>query len=105
MGNTLSYKGVEFVTGDKVTCIIDERVITDAKIYVVEGLLVRGGTRIYGYICQNKIVGSAPPDMLGYSCSWKFFIGSDGKPTEGVSKLKNVSKADVLVGSISGVIG
>jgi hypothetical protein len=66
--NSFKHKGQTFRHGDKVTCIMDGTVITDAKISVNDGMF---------FICQNHRNGDAAADLLGYKHSWSLSLAGD----------------------------
>jgi hypothetical protein len=55
---------MNFVHGQKCTCIIDGREITDAKISIDDK------NYIYIYICQNNINGNKTKELFEYDYSW-----------------------------------
>ena len=100
--NSFMYGEVEFTTGDKVTCRIDNKIVTDAAIYV--------GDDKFKFVCQDVIKGFPATDQLGYHYSWAFKTSGYnndeviGAREHGVYNLKLAEK-DELVSSISNVIG
>ena len=67
--NVFKCDGIEFYTGDRVTCYIEDEGIDDAKIYVAD--------EHTAFICQDVIDGSESPDYLGYEFSWVIFTDDD----------------------------
>ena len=68
--NSFKHRGQTFRHGDKVTCIMDDTVITDARISAdADGKF---------FICQNHRDGDAAADLLGYKYSWSISLAGDG---------------------------
>jgi hypothetical protein len=72
---------MKFKHGDKVTCTIDGRKITDARISI--------DPNEDAFICQNVRDGARARDLLGYKYS--YYIGCDFS-NPGVEDLKLVEK-------------
>ena len=87
--------GVKYKTGDSISCVIDELVISDSKIFVDEEYNSHEykTTTFRFFICQNKLEGAPAPDLLGYKGSWVmyYYIEEDGNYFRDVIKLKNLS--------------
>jgi len=86
-----------FKHGDKVTCTINDKEVTDAKISI--------GTNDVVYLCQNYKDGYDASDKLGYEYSLSiFYYGSDTEtPRNSISNLKLYKKEraeDLKVGDI-----
>ena len=102
-GKRVIYNNVEFVTGDKITCMIRGLLVKDAEIYVYKDSNLRPESCVC-FLCQNIMNGVSSPDTLGYDMSWRVYITKD-ELSDQVEGLKNVTIKDELVSSISGVMG
>jgi len=60
--STFNLGGHSFESGDFVTCEIDGRKISNARIFVYD--------ENSAFICQNDMDGSISPDMLGFKYAW-----------------------------------
>jgi hypothetical protein len=83
----ITYKGVEYYSGDQIICTIDSRDVGQASIYIDpnrENKL---------YICHNAAFkhGAVSPDLLGYDHSW-------------VTSIYNESDTDILTDGVD-IIG
>lgn len=54
---------MNFKHKDWITCVINRKAVTDARIYIDGGKY---------YICQNSENGNVCKDKLGYKFSWQF---------------------------------
>jgi hypothetical protein len=96
------YKGEKFTTGDKVTCTIQEKIINDAKIYILskeeesDYIIQRREKYIAtAFICQNLLFGTYIENKFGYNDSWIFefsIIDNDQYLSEYVRNLKKINQ-------------
>ena len=102
---TMMINGVEYKTGDYVTCIITGRKITDARIHITRDEAQFPYEPIV-HICQNIACGNSSPDMLGYKYSWQAYMDRDFDAFDGaVQKLEHKNKEafkDILTLSFPG---
>jgi len=90
---------MKLLHGTKVTCEIEGKKITDAKIS-------KEGDGSF-YICQNKKEGVTAENKLGYNYSWCIVSGSPDdlkrysvtnlKPVKDISDISNYEVGDILV--------
>jgi SpoVK/Ycf46/Vps4 family AAA+-type ATPase len=83
---------MECKVGDKVTCTIGDRAITDARLQQESGYL---------YICQNDRDGGSCNDKLGYQYSWQFEILPNGDLSSNVKNLKSAEEPEFKRKTIS----
>jgi hypothetical protein len=99
MNDVLMIDGVQFKSGDKVTCYIHGDFIKDAKIYITsteEKTLDR--PNIDAYICQNIKNGWNSTNPLGYTLGWAFgFQNSDTLRSFSINKLKKIKDPNILL--------
>ena len=81
---SLSYGGVEFRSGDRVSCTILEKPINDARIFVSDSSTA--------YICQNELQGNRPRETFGYQFGWEFGISESGVLSDLVRNLQLVEE-------------
>lgn len=98
--NKFIYKGHEYKTGDKVTCIIEGLFVEDARIYISDFV---SNSEVSAYISQNNHFGSGTA-MFGYKGSWSFYI-KNCICSRDIRNLNPYKSPDILVEAIDNVIG